>query len=791
MSQIILAQKKAKLVGASVRSVSAPRVLRGATSYVDDLHKPSMLYLSFARSTVPHADIRAVDLSNVLSRTNVAGAISGKDIQDKISPFPIFAAPEGSKPFNEFPIAINKVRYYGEIFAAVLSSSRASAEDNAELVDIDYASREPVLDPEQALEDSSSLVIDEWKNNEAYTTRLTAGDADSAIQSADHVSKGRYTIQRQYGAAMEPRGVLADYDYASNSLMLYSATQWPHVVRTVLSEMLGLGEHRIRVIAPDVGGGFGNKQDVYAEEVLASYLSMKVRRPVKWTASRSEDMLSTVHARDQIHYVEVGSKRDGTILGIRDKIISDLGAFHIMSLGPQLVTIGTLQGPYKISNWDIELHCAVTNKTPVGAYRGFGASESNFVMERSVDSIARDLKLDRAKLRLKNFIPSDEFPYENALGSVYDSGDYAHCLNMGIRLSKYDEFKLRKEQARKDGRLLGLGLSFVVETTGVGASRQMALDGFRVYAGYDSATVRINRSGDITVITGLSPHGQGLETTLAQVCADEFGVGVSSVRVEWGDTQSAAYGFGTWGSRSAVIGSAAVRMSALKVREKATQIAAHVLHLAPNQIELQNSEFFSHRSPGKTLSLREVAENAYNASDLPPGLEPGLEATSFYDPPRPAYSYAVHIPIVEVDPASGIVKLVSYYVVHDCGTVINPMIVEGQLHGGIAQGIAGALLEQLKYDEGGQLISASFLDYLLPTAGDVPDITSEYTETPSDINPLGVKGTGEGGAIAPPAAVTSAIEDALSHLEVEIRDTPISPENLVKLIGERSRKGKS
>lgn len=786
MSQTILSQKKARLVGARVKSVSAPRVLRGSTSYVDDLSKPGMLYLSFARATVPHADIREVRLSNVFSQGALA-AISGKDIAEKIRPFPIFAAPEGSRSFKEFPIAIKKVRYLGEIMAAILSATRAQAEDNAELVDADYVSRKPVLNPEHAIKDKSSLVIDEWGSNEAFATRLTAGDIDSAFHNAEHVSKGRYSIQRQYGAAMEPRGVLADYDYGSNFLTLYSATQWPHVVRTVLSEMLALGEHRIRVIAPDVGGGFGNKQDVYPEEIIASYLSMKVRRPVKWTASRSEDMLSTVHARDQIHYVEVASTRDGTIVGVKDRVISDLGAFHIMSLGPQLVTIGTLQGGYRIGNWDIELHCAVTNKTPVGAYRGFGASESNFVMERSVDSIARELKLDRAKLRLKNFISASEFPYENALGSIYDSGDYSRCLNMALDLSKYDQFPVIKEHARKEGKLLGLGISFVVEVTGIGASRQMASDGYKVYAGFDSATVRINRTGDITCLTGLCPHGQGLETTLAQVCADEFGVGVSNVRVEWGDTQSSPYGFGTWGSRSATIGSSVVKMSAAKVSVKAKLIAAHVLRAAPEEIQIEDGKLFSLRSPRNALTLKQVAEIAYSACDLPNGIEPGLEATSFYDPPRPAYSYAAHIPIVEVDPQSGVVKIISYHVVHDCGNVINPTIVEGQLHGGIAQGIAGALLEQLRYDDEGQFISASFLDYLLPTAADVPNIISEYTETPSDINPLGVKGTGEGGAIAPPAAIASAVEDALSHLEIKIRDTPITPESLQRMISNASR----
>jgi aerobic carbon-monoxide dehydrogenase large subunit len=779
MSQTILAQSTAKLVGARVKSVSAPRVLRGRTTYVDDIKRPGMLYLSFARSTVAHADIRAVEVQSAKAESSVVYAISGKEIQGKIAPFPVFSTPRGTKSYDELPMATNKVRYVGEIVAGVLSASRSLAEDNAELVTIDYRLREPVLDPERALEENSSLVIDAWNSNEAYSTHLNEGDVEEAFRRADHISKARYSIQRQYGASMEPRGVLADYDNAGDSLTLYTATQWPHIVRTVASRMLGISEHKIRVIAPDVGGGFGNKQDVYPEEIIASYLSMKTGRPVKWTASRSEDMLSTVHARDQIHYIELASSRDGTLLGVRDRIISDIGAFHIMSIGPQLVTLGTLPGAYKISNWDIELHCAVTNKTPVGAYRGFGASESNFVIERSIDSVARQLKLDRARLRLKNFISANEFPYENALGSVYDSGDYAKCLNKGLELSGYEEFKIRKERSKKNGKLLGLGLSFVVEATGIGSSREMARDGFRIYSGYDSATIRVSRSGGTTVLTGLSPHGQGLETSLAQVCADELGIPLSSVTIEWGDTDSAPYGFGTWGSRSAVIGSAVVKMSADKVKEKMRKIAAHILQTS-NEIQYRHGRFVS--SSGKNVTFREVAEQAYSASNLPPGMEPGLEETSFFDPQRPEYSYAVHMPIVEVNPESGVVKLLSYFVVHDCGTVINPTIVEGQLHGGVAQGIAGALLEQLKYNESGQFVSASFLDYLLPTSRDVPDIISEYTETPSDVNPLGIKGTGEGGAIAPPAAIASAIEDALSDYSVNITDTPITPESITKLL---------
>ena len=773
---------KQKFLGARVKSVSAPRVLLGRTSYVDDIKLPEMLYLSFARSTAPHSRLAGVDLKKTLDEDGVLGAITGDDIVREIQPFPIFASPDGIRPFSKYPIAVRKVRYVGEIVAAIIGRSRSTAEDGAESVSIEYEARDPVINLEDALKTNSPLVIDEWGTNEAYFREIKAGNVDEAFAKADFVLKEKFKIQRQYGSPMEPRGVIASYDPATDYLTVFSSTQWPHIVRTVLSQMLGIGEHKIRVIAPDVGGGFGNKQDVYPEEIIAAYLSRKIRRPIKWVASRSEDVLSTVHARDQIHNVEFAVSRDGTLLAVRDEILADLGAFHTMSIGPQLVTIGTLPGGYKIKNWHIQLHCITTNKTPVGAYRGFGASESNFVLERSVDLIARALKLDPAKIRLKNFIHASEFPYTNALGTEYDSGNYAECLKRGLKIANYDSFKERQIELRKQGRLIGLGISFVVESTGIGSSKEMARDGFKVYAGYDNATVRVERSGSITVLTGLSPHGQGLDTTLAQICADEFGVQVGDVRLNWGDTMTSPYGFGTWGSRSAITGSTVMKMSIEKVKEKAKQIAAHNLKVKKEDIEFEDGRFYAKRYPQRALSLREVAEIAYSASDLPDGMEPGFSATSFYDPPSSSYGYGVHLPIVEVEPESGKIILQRYIVVHDCGTMINPTIVEGQLQGGIAQGIGGSLLEELEYNSEGQLLAANFMDYLLPTAFDVPDIEIEHTETPSKINPFGVKGVGEGGAIAPPAALASAVENALSHLGVKITETPMTPEKILSLI---------
>ncbi len=780
--QETVSTSRGKFLGRRIKSVTALKVLLGNTSYVDDIKLPGMVYLSFVRSAVPHARLLKVDASRSKSDNGVLAVLTEKDLHENVKPFPIFAAPDGLRPFSRFPIAEKKVRYVGEIVAAIVGTSRAVAEDAADSVEVEYEPDDPVLDLENALRDSSSLVIDEWGTNDAYFTEIKAGDVRDAFDRADYVLREKFKIQRQYGSPMEPRGVVASYDPATDNVTLYSSTQWPHIVRTVISQMLGIGEHNIRVIAPDVGGGFGNKQDVYPEEILAVYVARKIRRPVKWIATRSEDALSTVHARDQIHNVEVAVSRDGTLLAFKDEILADLGAFHIMSIGPQLVTINTLPGAYKIRNWQIKLHCIVTNKTPVGAYRGFGASESNFVLERSIDLIARALKLDPAGIRLRNFIERSDFPYVTAIGSTYDSGNYSDCLKRGLELAGYEKFKETQRELRNRGRLVGLGLSFVVEPTGIGSSKVMAADGFKVYAGYDNATVRVERSGGVSVFTGLSPHGQGLETTLAQICAEEFGIGLQEVNVYSGDTQSSPYGFGTWGSRSAITGSTVMKLSIDKVVEKSKMIAATVLESRTNDIAFSDGKFYSRNEPSKCLTLKEVAEIAYAAKDLPSGVEPGLEATSFYDPPSPSYAFGVHIPIVEIEPETGKIKIQSYYVVHDCGTMINPSIVEGQLYGGIAQGIGGALLEELKYNSEGQLMSPNFLDYLLPTSNDVLNVEIEHTETPSKINPFGVKGVGEGGAIAPPAAIASAIENALSYLGVKITETPITPEKISELI---------
>jgi carbon-monoxide dehydrogenase large subunit len=790
---VVLTKQTTKLVGQRVKAVEAPRVLLGKTTYADDIKLPNMLFVAFLRSSLPHARLLSVDFSNALKASGVLLAISGKDVAGQIEPFPIFAAPKGLRKASIHPIALNKARYAGEIVAAVVATDRYSAEDALEKIEVEYEPLDVLVDPEKAIDTDSVPIIDEWGTNNAYSTEVRAGDVESAISKADLVLRERFKIQRQYGSPMEPRSLVASYDEASETLTLWSSTQWPHIVRSVLAEMLKIGENRIRVVAPDVGGGFGNKQDVYPEEVLTAYLSIKLKRPVKWTASRSEDIISTVHARDQLHSIEVGVLKDGTIVGFKDSILADLGAFHIMSLGPQLVSVSALPGPYKIKNWLIRLTCVTTNKTPVGAYRGFGQSEANFVLERAVDIVARELKLDPVLVRLKNFIQPSELPYRNAIGATYDSGNYPLALRKALEISGYEQFKKHAKTKKfsheaLDGKYLGIGISFCVESTGIGPSKQMGLDGFKVYSGYDSATVRVERSGSVTILTGLCPHGQGGATTLAQVCADEFGIELEKVTVHHGDTRSDPYGFGTWGSRTAIIGSAAVKLSSSKVKEKAARIAAFVFGTRREDVEFLAGRFRSRNDTRKSLTLAEIAKIAYDAHNLPPGVEPGLEATTFYDPPGVAYSYQVHVPVVEVDSETGKVRILSYYVVHDCGVMINPTIVEGQVHGGIAQGIAGALLEELKYSQDGQLLSPTFIDYMLPTSLDVPNVSIEHMVTPTSLNPLGVKGMGEGGAIAPPAAIANAIDDALEPLGIRITETPVTPEALVSLIRSRGRR---
>ncbi len=768
-----------RYTGASIKRFEDQKLLLGKTSYVDDVTPKGTAYVSLVRSPYPHALIKSISFQET---RGVLAAVSGRDIATAVKPIPVFVCPRGARTRKIFPLAVDKALYVGHAVAAIVTPSKYSAKDSSDLVSIDYELLPPVTDAQHAIEEGAPRLFDDWPDNVAYSTRLEAGDVEKAFNEADLVISEKFKIQRQYGAPIEPRGVVASYEQGTSYLTVWSSTQWPHVLRTVLSETLSVPENKIRVIAPDVGGGFGSKQDIYPEEVLVPYLALKLGRPVKWVATRSEDIVATSHAREQLHMVEAAVRKDGTIVGLKDRILADIGAFHVMSIGPQQVTIATITGPYRIQNCRVELSCVVTNKTPAGAYRGFGQPKSTFVIERLLDIIAHETGLDPAEVRLRNFIRSNEFPYTTPFGLTYDSGRYDECLNQCLKLINYERFRTRQKELTKSGRKIGLGISFYVETGGLGPSRLFRGRGIRYYGGHESCIVKINPSGKIVVLSGLSPQGQGTATTIAQVCADELGVDIEDVTVIHGDTQMVPYGFGTWGSRGAALGCASLLMSARKLKEKMTRIVAHHFGVEADRIEFHEGVFSVKDRSEQAMKIGDVSKLAYTARDLPDGMEPGLEAVSFYDPQEITASYAAHIAAVEVDSESGKVNILEYVIVHDAGTVINPMLVEGQVHGGVAQGLAGALFEELVYDGSGNILTPTLIDYLIPTSMDLPSMSIAHMETPSPFNPLGIKGIGEGGAIAPPAAIANAVADALGPKGRSVTETPLSSEKLWDLL---------
>ncbi len=733
------------------------------------------------RSPYAHAIIKKIEFQ-AAERERILAAVSGRDLAKSVKPIPLFVTPPGVKKRQIFPLAIDKVLYVGHAVAALVSSSKYEAEDVSELVSVDYDVLPPVTNVEDAIREDAPILFNEWGDNVAYSMKEEAGDVEKAFREADFLFSEKLRVQRQYGAPIEPRGVVASYDPGNSYLTVWSSTQWPHVLRTVLSETLSIPENKIRVIAPDVGGGFGSKQDIYPEEVLVPYLAIKLGRPVKWFATRSEDIVATSHAREQIHFVEIAVRKDGVILGLKDRILADIGAYHVMSIGAQQVTAATMTGPYRIRNCLVELSCIVTNKTPAGAYRGFGQPKSTFVLERVLDLVANEMGLDSAEIRLRNFIQSKEFPYTTAFGLTYDSGRYDECLRKALKLVNYEKFRMEQAKLREAGRKIGLGISFYVETGGLGPSRLFGGRGIKYYSGHEYCTLRIDPSGKIVVLSGLSPQGQGTATTLAQVCADELGVDVDDVTVIHGDTEMVPYGFGTWGSRGAALGAASVLMNTRKLKEKMSGIVAHHFGVGVDEVEFDEGLFHVRARTDQTMSLTDVVKLAYTGHDLPEGMEPGLEAGSFYDPPEITASYAAHIATVEVDVEVGKVNILGYAIVHDAGTVINPMLVEGQVHGGVAQGVAGALFEELVYNKDGSLLTPTLIDYLIPTSMDLPSMVIEHLDTPSPFNPLGIKGIGEGGAIGPPAAIANAIADALGPTGRFVTETGMNGEKLWNLL---------
>jgi carbon-monoxide dehydrogenase large subunit len=765
-----------RYIGKPLKRKEDPRLIQGLAHYVDDLRLPEMHYVGIVRSPYAHAHIRSVDTDKAKTAAGVVAVLTGEDLRGAIGPVPCAAQIPDMKVALRPVLALEKVRFVGEPVAAVVAADRYAARDAMDLIEVDYEPLTAVVNPEKALAKGAPLLYEQFKDNVAYRWELEGGDLKKAFRQADKVIRQRLINQRLIPVAMEPRGVVADYKPGEKQLTVWSSTQIPHLMKTQVAVMLGVPEGSVRVITPEVGGGFGSKLNVYAEEALVGYLAMRLGKPVKWIESRRENFLSTIHGRDQIDDVEIAVKRDGTVLGLRCKMIADLGAYYQL-LTPLIPTLTGLMltGCYKIPAARMEITGVFTNKMATDAYRGAGRPEATYLIERMMDLVAAELKKDPAEIRRKNFPQPKEFPFATPTGLIYDSANYQKTLDLALKNANYA--KLRKEQARlrKQGRHVGIGLSTYVEICGMGPSSAMPA------GGWESATVRVEPTGKVTVLTGSSPHGQGQETSFAQMGAEILGLEPDDVQVVHGDTAAVPYGIGTFGSRATAVGGTALYKSLVKLRDKLAQIAGHLLGEDPQKLIFREKKIFS-KAGKKSINFGEAVGAAYVAKSLPPGMEPGLEATTFFEPSNFTYPFGAHLCVVEVDAETGDVRLQKYVAVDDCGNVLNPLLVDGQVHGGIVQAVGQALLEEAVYDDQGQLITGELTDYAIPRAEDIPWMEMARTVTPSPVNPLGVKGVGEAGTIGATPALINAVADALAPFGVRHVDMPAKRERIWRLM---------
>jgi len=768
-------EEPSRHVGRRLRRKEDLRLITGRATYVDDMKLHGMLYAAVVRSPEAHARIVSVDGGAARAREGVLGVFTGADMTDVVAPCPMIWAPPGveMRVPEHWPLARGKVGYVGQPIAVVVGEDKYAVVDAAEDVLVELDPLPVVVDPEKALEDGSPVIHEEFGTNRVFDWSLGGGDVDAALQDSDVVVERRVVNHRIAGGAIEPRVALAEW--REGKLTLWSATQVPHVLRWGLCIQLGIGEDKIRVVAPEVGGGFGAKLNVYPEEVMICWLARKLDRPIKWTATRSEDMATTHHGRDQIDYVRMGAKRDGTLTAIHAKVIQDCGSYHLIK-GPVIPTLTApvLSGVYKFPNVRCDVTGVFTNKLTTDAVRGAGRPEATHLIEVCMDQLAEELGMDRLELRRKNFI--QEFPAELPHGVVYDSGNYDGTLDRCLEMLDLDAFRAEQERLRSEGVYRGVGFSTYVEVCGFGPSRALGPDGWGMQgAFFESAQVRVHPTGTVTVYTGTSPHGQGLETAFAQIVADRLGVTPDDVDVIHGDTNTGPFGIGTYGSRSLAVGGEAIARATDKVVEKAKQIVAHNLEAAQEDIEFAGGQFQVRGVPDRGLRLADVANHAYTTMSIPEGMEAGLEEIAFYDPTNFVWPFGAHAVVVDVDVETGNVEIVRYIAVDDCGPAINPMLIEGQVHGGAVAAIGQALYEQVVYDENGQLVTSTFVDYALPTAAETPHFETDRTETPSPTNSLGVKGVGEAATIACSPAIVNAVVDALRPLGVSYIDMPLTP----------------
>jgi aerobic carbon-monoxide dehydrogenase large subunit len=774
-----------RFVGQSIGRREDRRFLRGCGRFIADIEVPGVLHAAFVRSPLAHAHIRAIRTDRALAAPGVVAILTGADIREHLRAIPGMQnrPPKGWRDAVEHKLnlpdqpilASGKVHHVGEPFAVVVATDPYRAEDAVALVEADLEPLPAVASIDAALEEAAPIVHEDLSSNVIAQIRMSKGDAGSVFASQARRLRHRFDNHRYAAMPIECRGVIAQYDATADTFTVWSATQVVHWVRREVASQLAIPEARVRCIAPDVGGGFGVKGHVYPEDVLIPYLARRLNRPVKWIEDRREHLLNSAHARDDRHDVEIAFDDAGHILAIRDRLLKDSGAYIPVGIGAPVNTSIHLTGPYHVPNYDASITIVTTNKTPNAPYRGAGRPEAAFVMERLLDLIAHALDLDPVTVRLRNMIPPEKLPYPTGLryrdGApvVYDSGDYPRALREAVeRLGGLAAFRREQAQAWCEGRFLGFGIGCYVEGTGAGP--------------FEGATVRVDPSGDIFVATGACAQGQGHETVFAQIAADQWSVSPDRVTVVVSDTAAIAMGYGTIASRSAVNSSSAIALASDELRRKVLAIAGHVLECDPGDLELRDGRAMLRGVPNLSMTLREIAQAAYPGPDhrRPPGMAPGLEATAYFEPPTVTWAYAAHAAIVELDRTTGAIAIRRYVVVHDAGVLINPTLAEGQIVGGVCQGLGGALLEEMVYDRNAQLLIGSLADYLIPTASDVPPIEVAHSESRSPLNPLGVKGLGEGGAIAPPVVITNAVCDALRPAKFELFATPLHPAALVE-----------
>ncbi len=797
------------MVGASVRRHEDPKLVTGAGTYVDDIKLPGMLHIGIVRSPYAHARVKGIDMSALDGEKGIVAKFTGKEVRERQKmPLPFtWVIPPDIKTPQHWAMATDTVHYMGEPVAAVAVEERYGVEDAVDMVSVDYEPLPVVTGIEDALKEGAPLVHPELGTNQAYFFTVTTGDIDAAFNSAEVVVKQRIVNQRLAPVSIETRGIVAQYNKSMNELTVWSSTQTPHLTKHHLSEMFGIPENNVRVIAPDVGGGFGSKLNILPEDFIVPMMAIVTGRPVKWIESRTENLQNTVHGRDMVDYIEIAAKRDGTILGVRATVYANLGAYcRFFAAGLPVLAGLMIPGNYKLPTFKVDIYTAYTNTLFIDAYRGAGRPEATYAIERIVDMLADEIGMDPAEIRRKNFVQEADWPFTSATGLAYDSGNYVPTLDKAMQMAGYEQMRASQYNQNKDNPRVrkGIGLAAYVEiagwgpgqaTFGLGVANQL----------FGSATVRVDRSGTVEVLAGASGHGQGHTTSWAQIAADQLGISHDQVRVFEGDTAMIQTGTGTFASRSVSVDGAGVHLAAQKVRDKILKIAAHQLEVDPSDLEIRNGtigvrglpldeevvaggkletpEAAAHHHHARTVSFRDIAISANTGHNLPEGLEPGLNETAFFDPVNFTYPFGVHIAEVDVDTETGEVEIKRYIAVDDCGNVINPMIVDGQVHGGVAQGVAQALWEEVVYDSDGQLVTGTLMDYGVPFTTDLPMFETGATVTPSPVNPLGVKGVGEAGTIVSTPVIVNAVVDALSGLGVKHIDMPLRPEKVWRAIG--------